>query len=63
MRNEKVNLLVDNPNSWMIPYAKIIIKNLKQKGFNSELITSQKDIESGYCLFLLSCSKKLKNLK
>lgn len=63
MRNNKVKILVDNPNSWMIPYAKTIIINLKKKGFNSELITSHEDIKSGFCLFLLSCSKKLKNLK
>jgi len=58
----KIKILIDDLDSWMIPYGKILKEKLNHKGYITELINSHDDINSGYCLFLLSCSRKLKKL-
>jgi len=58
----KIKILIDDPDSWMIPYGKILTEKLCHKGYKTELINSHDDIDNGYCLFLLSCSRKLKKL-
>lgn len=58
----KIKILIDDLDSWMIPYGKILTEKLCQKGYKTELINSHDDIDNGYCLFLLSCSRKLKKL-
>lgn len=59
---KKIKLLVDNPDSWMKPYAKVIALKLKKMGFETMLIENHKDLGKGWILFLLSCTKKLQNL-
>ena len=54
-----IQILVDNPSSWIIPYAKKLNDILIQSGHNSQLIHKHEEIRYGDCLFLLSCEKKL----
>ena len=59
---KQVKLLVDDSSSWMIPFAIDITEKVKMSGFNAQFISSHEEIGTGFCLFLLSCIKKLKSL-
>ena len=56
-----IQVLVDNTDSWYIPYAKKIVNELKRK-HNVRLIHKHEDVEKGDVLFLISCNKKFNNL-
>ena len=59
----KIQILVDNPNSWIIPYLKNLVSSIKQKkNCYVKLINSHEDVESGDVLCLLSCEKKFTKL-
>ena len=58
----KIQFLLDNPNSWMVPYAKEFVTELIKQGFDASLIHSH-DISSGDILILLSCEKKFNQLE
>ena len=58
----KVRILVDDPDSWMIPFAKEIVKKLNKKGYDSLFINSLKNNHKGDVLFLLSCKNIINNL-
>lgn len=59
----KIQILIDNPNSWIVPYAKNLVTEIKKK-IHSEvkIIYSHKDVVSGDILCLLSCEKIFKKL-
>lgn len=59
----KVQILIDNPNSWIIPYAKKLISKI-EKQINSKvnLVYSHDQVDSGDILILLSCIKIFKKL-
>ena len=59
---KKIKILIDDLDSWMIPYGKKLTEKLNHKGYTTELINSHDKVDSGYCLILLSCSRKLKKL-
>lgn len=52
----KISILVDDPDSWILPYAKEIKKRLSEK-HRVKLFTKSEDIEHGDILFLLGCLK------
>ena len=58
-----VQILVDNPNSWIIPYV-IQLKNeiIKKFDFSVNLIYKHQDVVRGDVLCLLSCEKIFKKL-
>ena len=59
----KIQILIDNPNSWIIPYAKKLIQQIKEKITSDvKLIHSHKEVISGDILCLLSCEKIFKKL-
>lgn len=59
----KIQILVDNPNSWIIPHLKNLVSSIKQKkNCYVKLINSHEDVESGDVLCLLSCEKKFDKL-
>jgi len=59
----KIQILVDNPNSWITPYLKNLVSSIKQKkNCYVKLINSHEDVESGDVLCLLSCEKKFNKL-
>ena len=57
-----IKILVDDKSSWMTEYGIKITKSLNRKGYKAEFINSHNLIGKGWCLFLLSCSKRLKDL-
>ena len=58
----KIQLLVDNIDSWILPYAKSICNTLIMKGHECSLIYRHEDVKTGDILFLLGCEKKFNNL-
>lgn len=58
----KVQLLIDNPNSWMVPYAKEFKQMLVEDGHDTSILHTH-DVEEGDILILLSCEKKFIKLE
>ncbi|MFL0162053.1 formyltransferase family protein [Aquirufa salirivi] len=58
----KIQILVDNPNSWIIPYAERLLDTCKSNGFNAILLFNHDEVEEGDILCLLSCEKKFSKL-
>ena len=56
----RIQILVDNPNSWIIPYVQKLVE-LLSKSHQCVLIKNQNEIQKGDILILLACEKKLKN--
>jgi len=53
----KIQILTDNLNSWIIPYAKRLHEELKALGHKSKLIQFYNEVTRGDILVLLSCEK------
>lgn len=59
----KVQILVDNPNSWVVEYAEKLNQEINQSKLGcSNLIFEHKDVVEGDILCLLSCEKIFKDL-
>ena len=58
----KIQILVDNPRSWILPHALELSKTLERMGYSSKVLSSHSEIETGEILILLGCEKKLKDL-
>ena len=58
----KIQLLLDNPNSWIVPYAYELSGALEKAGHSSVVIHKHEEVESGDILCLLACEKIFKNL-
>jgi hypothetical protein len=56
-----VQILCDNPNSWIIPYALQLKTLLEQLNHHVRFTHKHEDIVSGDILMLLSCEKVFKN--
>ena len=54
----KIQLLIDNPNSWMVPYSLIYSQKLNSKGYSCTVIFSHEDVKNGDIIILISCEKK-----
>jgi methionyl-tRNA formyltransferase len=60
MSKPHVNIIVDNPDSWMVPFGKDLANRLSSDGFESKFIVNPVDISSGsYASFFLSCHNKI----
>jgi methionyl-tRNA formyltransferase len=59
----KVQLLADNPRSWIIPYAERLRDQLRESGVNVRLLHKHEEVEQGEILCLLSCEKIFKDLR
>jgi methionyl-tRNA formyltransferase len=57
-----IQILVDNPNSWIIPFSNQLKEELQDLGHNSILIHSHDEVQIGDILCLLSCTKIFKKL-
>lgn len=57
-----IQILVDNPKSWIVPYVDKLIEKLKNIGHDAYLIHKHKEVIKGDILFLLSCERKFTNL-
>ncbi|MDO5978849.1 hypothetical protein [Flavivirga spongiicola] len=59
----KIQVLVDNPDSWILPYSKqLILKIHDEFGIKATLLHKHKDVERGDLLFLLACENIFKKL-
>lgn len=58
-----IQLLIDNPDSWIIPYANRLRNELQECGHIVNIINKHKDVTKGDILILLSCERKFNNLK
>ena len=58
----KIQILMDNLNSWMVPYAKQLQAELLEKGHTVLFHNSAKLVSEGDILLLLSCEKLFRNL-
>lgn len=58
----KIQLLCDTPQSWIVPYAKDFVSELKKLSHNASLIFDNKLVEKGDVLIMLSCEKIFKEL-
>ena len=58
MKIKNVYIIVDNPNSWFLNYAKILSKKIKKLKINCSLVTNEKKLKKrGDICFYLSCTK------
>lgn len=58
----KVQVLCDNPNSWIIPYAKELVGDIAALGHSSVLLHNGEEVTEGDVLIMLSCEKIFKKL-
>jgi methionyl-tRNA formyltransferase len=58
----KIQILVDNQKSWIVPYCQDWLKELSSTYPSSALLFRHEDVVSGDILVLLSCEKKFKHL-
>lgn len=58
----KIQILVDNSSSWIIPYATELTELLKKKGHQAILIHDHEEVDRGDILCLLACEKIHKKL-
>lgn len=58
----KIQFLIDNINSWILPYVESYSKSLTKKGFISKILNNHLEVENGDILILLSCEKKFTDL-
>lgn len=58
----KVQILVDNKDSWYLPFAKILKERLVNKVDSVSVIHLHSEVEEGDVLCLVSCEKIFKNL-
>ena len=57
-----VQILVDNPNSWFVPYARKLVNRIVAMGKDATLLHKAVDVKQGDILALLSCERIFKNL-
>ena len=55
-----IQVLVDNPSSWIAPKARDFCNELNDSGFSAEYIESQDSLQEGDILVLLGCEKLLR---
>jgi methionyl-tRNA formyltransferase len=63
INNIKIQILIDNPNSWIVPFCRTLQEELKQSGYFVNLLHQHEEVIAGDILILLSCEKKFKDLK
>jgi len=54
--NNLITVLVDN-ESWILPYAKKLVKKIESIGFESILCRSAEDIQPSWISFMLGCTR------
>ena len=54
--NNLITILVDN-DSWILPYAKKLVKKIELMGFDSILLRSADDIQPSWINFMLGCTR------
>lgn len=57
-----IQILCDNPTSWIIPYAEQLVADLTGMGHKVSLFSDAEKVEEGDILVMLSCEKIFKKL-
>src|SRR3989337_1369707 len=57
-----IQVLIDNPNSWILPYGHKLVLELTNSGHESYLKHDHCDVTKGDILCLLSCEKIFRRL-
>lgn len=57
-----IQVLVDNPKSYIIPYAKELVSYFRERGHESSFLQKSENVREGDILLLLSCRKIFKAL-
>lgn len=52
-----ITILIDNINSWFLPFGKKLQKELQRKTHTVFFVTDKREIKKGDVCFILSCSK------
>jgi len=55
MKSLVITVLVDNPDSWIVPYVDALVEALRAPGHTVHSVQHQSEIKQGDVLFLLSC--------
>ncbi|HVV39390.1 MAG TPA: formyltransferase family protein [Candidatus Paceibacterota bacterium] len=55
----KISILVDNPNSWIVPTAQRLVSAIAERGHTAQLFHTQEEIPAGDIAFVLGCEKIL----
>lgn len=58
----RIQILVDNPNSWIVPYAERLRTSLSAGGHRVSLLHDPEAVERGDILCLLSCERIFRHL-
>jgi methionyl-tRNA formyltransferase len=58
-----IQLLIDNSNSWIVPYADTLKNELQIRGHFVDVIYKHNDVKQGDILILLSCERKFTRLE
>jgi methionyl-tRNA formyltransferase len=58
-----VQILVDNPNSWFVPYARELVRLIEETGIQARLHHRHDEVVKGDVLCLLSCEKIFRHLE
>ena len=58
----KVQILIDNNDSWMWDFIKILKKDILKLNYTCNILKSANKVEKGEILILLSCNKIFNNL-
>lgn len=58
MSSLNIQILIDNPTSWVIPYGQELVNLLIKEGHHVRLVSRGKEVEAGDILCLLGCEKR-----
>lgn len=58
----RIQILVDNPKSWIVPYASQLVLDLEKRGHDASMVHKHRAVGEGDVLCLLSCERVFKNL-
>lgn len=59
----RIQILVDNPRSWILPYVKILNQELTNLGHQVKLVHNSYEVKQGDILCLLACERIFKRLE
>jgi methionyl-tRNA formyltransferase len=58
----KIQILIDNPGSWMNQKADSLVNKISNLGHQVTVVHKEEDVSKGDILFLLSCEKKFTSM-
>ena len=59
----QITILVDNPNSWIIPYAEELAQKFSDKKHDVRVVHKHEEVTKGDILIMLSCNRIFRSLE